>query len=438
MSGHSSTFFGLHVEVPTGLNVIFLFILILLAGAMAGLILCVFSLDVNRLNGIIVQGPTTVDGVRAKKVLVVLERPHWLLITLLLWNDIALEMMPLLFNMMLNPFVSIVVSTGITLVFCEMLPQAVFIHHALAVVAFLCPFIQVLMWLSAPIAWPIGKLLDHLVGDKEAVFFRRRDLREVIRYQEVLHQKLRGRVSRSETGPLSLRDSGNDEGGEEDLTKEEITIMLNVLSLSENTAKDMLQLGIEDMYCLHEDTVITHEVVNTVAFQGYNFVLVYKDKKDPTNVTHALMAKALILLTFRNEEDKIQVKDVPLLPLERFDCDMFGIDVFDQLQRLSPTMAVIVERDPLANKEKVLGILSLSNVTEQLHQTAFKAEMDPESRSPMQTMLRSWKTSAASMTNQNWIIPGHRRQSRPPCAPGPQVNLHRAVTTVERAAVARL
>lgn len=42
------------------------------------------------------------------------------------------------------------------------------------------------MLVSSPIAWPIGKCLDYLLGDKVAVYFKRRELSALIRYQEEL------------------------------------------------------------------------------------------------------------------------------------------------------------------------------------------------------------------------------------------------------------
>ncbi|EPY41910.1 hypothetical protein AGDE_02013 [Angomonas deanei] len=322
----SETFFGLNISLPLWISVLVVAVLILLAGAMAGLILCVFSLDVRRITAISLQVPPTAENEKAKRILSIITEPHWLMITLLTWNDIALEMMPLVLNTFLNPVVAVVFSVFFTLAFCEILPQAIFIHNAFSISAILAPFIRVLMWITSPIAWPIGKLLNSLVGNKEAVFFQRRELREVIRYQDALRKRNKG----GETG------ESDDEQDEDDLTEEEMTIMLNVLSLSESTAKEMLKTPIGLMYTLHIDAVITLEIVERIASSNFNFIPIYEDADDPSEVTSILMTKALALLVYSKESDRIRVRDLPLLRLERFRGSMSGTEVFNKLHTLSP------------------------------------------------------------------------------------------------------
>lgn len=152
---------------------------------MAGLLLCAFGIDINRLHAMI-NGQNPQEAKQARRVLLIVKNPHWLLITLIIWNDIALEMMPLIFHTFLNPFVAIIMSVTITLMFCEIIPEAIFIHHAFTMCALLAPFVYFLMLLSAPISWPIAKLLDRYIGDKVALCVKRRELNELIRYQEKL------------------------------------------------------------------------------------------------------------------------------------------------------------------------------------------------------------------------------------------------------------
>lgn len=379
-----STFFGLPVSVPVPVDLGIVAVLTLVAGIMAGLILCVFSMDVTRLNGLL-HGPNVHEALQARRVLRIVEHPHWLLVTLLVWNDIALEMMPLILNMFLHPLVAVIVSVAITLFFCEIIPQATFIHHAFALSAFFAPLVYVLMWVTAPVAWPIGKLLDYVVGDKEAVFFQRRELRELIRFQEQLRDEKRQRTGVTEEGGTRGETSENEE--EEDLTKEEVTIMLNILSLSENTAESMLQASNVVFYKLHVDTVITRSIVETIFLNGYTFVPVYEDANDAANVTAVLMTKVLALLIYRHQDEGIRVKDLPLMPLQRFNGTMLGSEVFVSLQRMSPPIAAIMD-DATGS---VLGVLTLKNVIEQIHQASFSAEMDPRNQNPLQVMMRSWK-----------------------------------------------
>ncbi|KPI90138.1 hypothetical protein ABL78_0783 [Leptomonas seymouri] len=379
----SETFFGMSVVVPPLVGVLIVLILICLAGMIAGLVLCVFSLDIGRLTGIVHSG-NQADAEGAKRLLAILDKPHWLLIALLTWNDIALEMMPLVLNAFLNPVVAVVTSVAITLVFCEILPQAIFIHHAFEFCAFLSPFIRMLMWITAPVAWPIGRLMDEIVGDKEAVFFQRRELREIIRIQEEMNEKRRQEKRVAQEG--GLEDEEN-ESNDEDLTKEEATLMLNVLSLSESTAKDMIQIPIDDMFKWHIDTILSPSAIAEVFAKGYNFIPVYEDVNDPSNVTQILMTKMLLLLIYWSESEELRVRDLQLVPLLRFSGETQATDIFVRLQGISPPLVAITDEVD----DKVIGLLTLRNVLEQIHETTFHAEMDPQNPSSMQLMVRSWK-----------------------------------------------
>ncbi|KAK7198412.1 hypothetical protein NESM_000800900 [Novymonas esmeraldas] len=376
------TFFGFAVSVPAPVGAFIVIILTCLAGTVAGLVLCLFSLDVTRLSGIAQTG-NPADAERAKRLLSILDKPHWLLIALLTWNDIALEMMPLVLNTFLSPVVAVITSVAITLLFCEILPQAFFIQHAFELSAFLSPFIQALMWITAPIAWPMSQLLDAIVGDKEVVPFHRSELREIIRIQDELRERRR-REKRAEVEEGGAESQDNDE---EDLTKEEVMLMLNVLSLSESTAKDMVQLPIEKVYKWHIDTELTPSLIAEVFAKGYNFIPVYEDTNDPTHVTQILLTKMLLLLIYRSESEGLCVRDMQLVPLQRFNGSTMATQVFVHLQASSPSIAAITDDAG----EKVVGLLTLRAVSEQIHETTFQAEMDPRSQSPMQLMVRSWK-----------------------------------------------
>lgn len=363
------------------LNVLLFIFMTLLAGTMAGLIMCTFSLDSNRLRGL-AQGSNPKEAQKAEKLLKLLQEPHWVLITFLIWNDIALEMMPLLLNAILNPVLAIVMSVLVTLVFCELIPQAFFLHHAFDVCAFLYPVVVFLMYLCSPIAWPLGKLLDYLVGDKEIVPFQRRELKALLSYQEELRG--RKRMAKEE----SIHSNTQNSSDEDDLEREEMSIMLNILSLSESKAKNMIQKPISEMYKLHSRSFITKEVAETIFRNGYRFVLVYEEEENPCNVVSFFLTNVLALLIYRSEKDLIQVCDLQLIPLTRMSSEISGTEVFIGLQRLSPVVVLLVDDD---ERNKPVGILTLEDVNELIHQTAFKAEMDPTNDSPMQLIMQSWK-----------------------------------------------
>lgn len=42
--------------------------------------------------------------------------------------------------------------------------------------------VRAFMWLCAPVAWPLAKLLDKLLGPDHHTLFRRRQLKELVRW----------------------------------------------------------------------------------------------------------------------------------------------------------------------------------------------------------------------------------------------------------------
>lgn len=51
----------------------------------------------------------------------------------------------------------------------EIVPQAICSHYGLAIGAWTAWFVRFLMVVSAPISWPISKLLDYLLGSEHTV-----------------------------------------------------------------------------------------------------------------------------------------------------------------------------------------------------------------------------------------------------------------------------
>lgn len=65
------------------------------------------------------------DRKAATRLLSLVSRPHWLLVTLLVCNAACLEALPLFMNRLLDPATTLVLSVTAVLLFGEILPQAV-------------------------------------------------------------------------------------------------------------------------------------------------------------------------------------------------------------------------------------------------------------------------------------------------------------------------
>lgn len=152
---------------------------VLVAGLMSGLTLGLLSMDTVDLE-VLKRSGSPAEQLHAARVSPVLRRPHFLLVTLLLCNALAMEALPLLLDRLADPVTAVAVSVTVVLLFGEILPQAVCSKHGLAIGARLAGFVRALMWLTAPIAWPIAKLLDRILGGEHATLFRRKQLKALM------------------------------------------------------------------------------------------------------------------------------------------------------------------------------------------------------------------------------------------------------------------
>lgn len=102
----------------------------------------------------------------AEKVLPILAKRHWLLVTLLLMNAICMEALPLFLDKILPELLAIIISVSLVLLFGEIIPQAYCTGpDQVKIAAFVSPLAKGLMWGTYPISYPISLLLDHLLGE---------------------------------------------------------------------------------------------------------------------------------------------------------------------------------------------------------------------------------------------------------------------------------
>ena len=102
----------------------------------------------------------------ATKIFAVIDKYHWMLVTLLLCNALAMEALPLFLDKIVPSAYAILISVTAVLIFGEIVPQALCTGESqIKIAVIFCPIVTLLMWLTLPISWPIGKLLDAVMGE---------------------------------------------------------------------------------------------------------------------------------------------------------------------------------------------------------------------------------------------------------------------------------
>lgn len=286
-------------------------VLVLFAGIMSGLTLGLMSLGLVDLE-ILQRSGTPSEKKQAAAILPVVQKQHQLLVTLLLCNAAAMEALPLYLDKLFNQYVAIILSVTFVLFFGEVIPQAICSRYGLAVGANFIYLVRVLMIICYPISYPIGKILDCVLGHNEALF-RRAQLKALV--------------------SIHGREAGK--GG--DLTHDETTIISGALDLTEKTAEEAMT-PIESTFSLDVNSKLDWEAMGKILARGHSRVPVYSG--NPKNIIGLLLVKSL--LTVRAETET-PVSAVSIRRIPRVPADMPLYDILNEFQKGSSHMAAVVK-----------------------------------------------------------------------------------------------
>ncbi|GFH09065.1 CNNM transmembrane domain-containing protein, partial [Haematococcus lacustris] len=253
--------------------------LVLMAGMMSGLTLGLMSLDTVELE--VLKRSGTPDEKRCAAIIApVVANQHLLLVTLLLCNALATEALPLFIDRLADPFTAVLVSVSVVLVFGEILPQAICSRYGLKVSgeaagrgwaarmqqgaaaeqsghdhpvgAYSAWFVRALMCLCSPLAWPVAKLLDYLLGADHSALFRRAQLKALV----------------------DVHSSTAGFGGT--LSDQEIAVIRGALDLTSKTAvKSMTPL--EKVFMLSTADRLDERTMQAILLSGHSRIPVYRD-----------------------------------------------------------------------------------------------------------------------------------------------------------------
>lgn len=285
----------------------------LFAGLMSGLTLGLMSLSLVDLE-VLAKSGTPQDRKHAEKILPVVRNQHLLLCTLLICNAAAMEALPIFLDSLVTAWGAILISVTLILLFGEIIPQSVCSRYGLAIGASVTPFVRVLVWICYPVAFPISKLLDYLLGHRHEALFRRAELKTLVN----MH--------------------GNEAGKGGELTHDETTIIAGALELSEKTASDAMT-PITETFAIDINSKLDRELMNEILEKGHSRVPVYYEQ--PTNIIGLILIKNLLTT---HPEDESPVKSVTIRRIPRVPESMPLYDILNEFQKGHSHMAVVVRR----------------------------------------------------------------------------------------------
>ncbi|PON55140.1 CBS domain containing protein [Parasponia andersonii] len=294
-------------------HIVVIVLLVVFAGLMSGLTLGLMSLSLVDLE-VLAKSGTPKDRIYAAKILPVVKNQHLLLCTLLICNAAAMEALPIFLDGLVTAWGAILISVTLILLFGEIIPQSVCSRYGLAIGATVAPVVRVLVWICFPVAFPISKLLDFLLGHRHVALFRRAELKTLVD----LH--------------------GNEAGKGGELTHDETTIIAGALELSEKTAGDAMT-SISETFSIDINAKLNRNLMGMILEKGHSRVPVYYEER--TNIIGLVLVKNLLTI---HPEDEVPVKNVTIRRIPRVLETLPLYDILNEFQKGHSHMAVVVRR----------------------------------------------------------------------------------------------
>ncbi|KAF8798397.1 DUF21-domain-containing protein [Phlegmacium glaucopus] len=340
-------------------------VLVLAGGFFAGLTLALMGLDELHLRVLATSSEDPREKRNALKVLNLLQRGrHWVLVVLLLGNVIVNESLPIFLDNALGGGIpAIAISTTAIVIFGEIIPQAISVRYGLYVGATCAPLVLILMFLFAPIAYPIAKILDYILGADKYQTYKKAELKSFLQFHRT---------------------------GEEPLCDEELAILNGVLELNTKEV-ERIMTPLRDVVILSTDDILDHTAIASILQSGYSRFPVHEPGK-PTSFIGLLLIKKL--LTY----DPSKALPVSAFPLSILPEAHPSINCFQALNYFQSGRAhlILVTLTP-GKSGGAIGVITLEDIIEEIISGEIVDETDlyqdnqtkvMARRSPNSTMMK--------------------------------------------------
>src|SRR6185437_2918056 len=161
-------------------TVMLIVLLVGFAGICSGLNIALMSLKLDDL-----RRKTKLGDVRARRVIALRENSHLTLASILLTNVAIISATSLVLGNQFNGVVAGIASTLLIVIFGEVIPQALFISHALSFCAYFAPLLKVMVICTYPISKSLQYILDAILGKEISPLQTRHELGLIIGEHQV-------------------------------------------------------------------------------------------------------------------------------------------------------------------------------------------------------------------------------------------------------------
>ena len=315
------------------MDYLIVFFLVILSGIFSGLNIGLLSLDVTELERKIKLGNKD-----AKRILSVRKNGNFLLTVILLGNVAVNSTMAIFLNSIATGVIAGLISTGLIVIFGEIIPQAIFSRFALKYGSKLVWIIQGFSFLLYPICKPIAWSLDKILGKELPTIWDKSELKEIIKDHEDMK--------------------------ESEIDEDEERIVLGALTYSDKIASDIMTPA-SVVLQLSKNNVIHKDLINYIKESGFSRIPIHNSHDD---ISFILNVKSLLGI----ELDKISIHELkdlqkPIVTLDTTNLD----DIFDTMIREKTQIILVYDEFSVFR-----GIVTLEDIIEEILNIEIMDETD--------------------------------------------------------------
>lgn len=313
-------------------------VLIGFSAVCSGLNIALMSLDLKDL-----QRKTKLGNLQAKQVLPYRQNTHLTLAAILLTNVAAVSATSLVLESVLFGLLAGIIATLLTVVFGEILPQALFSRRALVYCARWRFAMRLMIIVTYVIAKPLQLLLDRLFSKQQATL-----------------------QSRQELGIMIAEHLGHQQS---ELDNDEVGIIRGALQLSEKRVRDIM-MPIKNVFWLTPDTTLTPAIISDIKNNGRSRIPVFNRKL--SKCYGVLLMKELIDVDF--EEKTYRVDDLHLHSVQLIG-SMTALDTM--LRKFITTSTHLI---PIEKNDRIIGIVTIEDLLEEIVGREIEDETDKQKK----------------------------------------------------------
>jgi len=306
------------------LNILITILLLILSGLFSGLNIGLMSLNVFRLKRLVKLGNKD-----AKKIYPLRKNGNLLLTTILLGNVAVNATLAVFLTSLTTGVVAGIISTGLIVIFGEILPQAMFTKHAMKFGAKTYWVMWIFMVLLYPVSKPIAWSLDKILGKEVRSIFTKSELNLLIGEQQKIKNS--------------------------DFDKEDVELIRRGLSFPNKIVKEHMTPK-DRVLWIDKNERLTKESVDIIHSQGHSRIPVYDSEYD--DVIGLLYAKDLISLDF--DKDTLVHHLMRRQTEHVYETNNLDL-VLDKFKNKRVHLFIVKN-----NKHKFVGIITLEDVIEEI------------------------------------------------------------------------